>query len=337
MPDFWQASGFHLLERDESGWLRVTDAFLRAYLVRPELLPTEEACAAERALHDALLDDPAMSVPAERIDALADPDAGDNYRTMLAFRDRLLAAGTVEACYLNLFRAPHVDVPPLFVDQMVHVILRNALDGCDDPLLARAGELFFRTQKVTVSDGAILLADEEVVEFHRAGAGMGSLGQLIAHAAGELARIDLDILGPANAPQYWGRSNRYDTVLDATFGRPGLDALCRLMAVWLRHFLAVEVAVQPLMHIRDRHWTWHTGLDAESTAILNDLYQGAEIGEDRLRRLLALFRLEFLEAAAVRSDVAGHPVYLGLAMDWASRLRVKPQNLLVNLPLASPT
>ena len=35
-------------------------------------------------------------------------------------------------------------VPHLFLNQLVHVILRNALDGCDDPFVLRAAELFFR-------------------------------------------------------------------------------------------------------------------------------------------------------------------------------------------------
>jgi hypothetical protein len=34
------------------------------------------------------------------------------------------------------------------------------------------------------------------------------------------------------------------------------------------------------------------------------------------------------------AEVAGKPVYLGLAMTAAQTLRLKPQNLLLNLPLA---
>ena len=41
MKDFWVASGHHLLDRDDAGRLRLTDAFLKAYLARPELLPPE--------------------------------------------------------------------------------------------------------------------------------------------------------------------------------------------------------------------------------------------------------------------------------------------------------
>jgi hypothetical protein len=37
----------------------------------------------------------------------------------------------------------------------------------------------------------------------------------------------------------------------------------------------------------------------------------------------------------MRADVAGKPVYLGLAMNAEQTLKLKPQNLLINLPLAS--
>ena len=335
MPDFWRASGFELLRRDSAGWLAVTEGFLHAYLLRPEVRPSDESCPAELALHAALMDDPARTVTEADIAALADPDARENWRLLIAFRDRLLAAGSVEACYLALFRGATVAIAPLFVDQMAHVVLRNALDGCDDAFAARAGELFFRSQKATLADGAIMLADEETVEFHRAGAEFGTLGRLIAEAATPLAAFELDVLVPQNAALYWDRSDRYDMVLDASFGRPGLDGLCRAIAAWIRHFLAVEISVQPVMHIRDRHWAWHIGLDAEATAILNDLYRGAEIEEDRMRRLLALFRLEFRDPRAMRADIAGRPVYLGLATNPAGRVRIKPQNLLVNLPVAA--
>jgi hypothetical protein len=36
----------------------------------------------------------------------------------------------------------------------------------------------------------------------------------------------------------------------------------------------------------------------------------------------------------MRADVAGKPVYLGLAMNDEQVVRLKPQNLLLNLPLA---
>ena len=54
-------------------------------------------------------------------------------------------------------------------------------------------------------------------------------------------------------------------------------------------------------------------------------------------RLLCLFRLEFADPADMRPAIAGEPVYLAMAMDGEQRLQLKPQNLLLNLPLARPS
>jgi hypothetical protein len=335
MPDFWPSSGFHLLARDAAGHLTVTDEYLRAYLLRPEVRPTDDSCAAERALHAALFADPRQAVAPERLARLADPDARDNYRVLLDFFARLLQAGTVEGCYLGLFRESRVAVPPLFVDQMAHVVVRNILDGADDPLRARAGELLFREQTATVKDGAVLMGDSETVEMYATTRGMGDLGRLIVEGGAPMRQIELDVLQAETAALYWGRNERFDTVLDLSFARPGLDALCRVLEAWVAHFLGARVRIQPVQKIADERWVWHVGLDAESSAILNDLYNGAEVGEDRLERLLALFRLEFEDSRQMRAAIAGRPVYLGLAMSAGKKVRVKPQNLLVNLPLAA--
>jgi hypothetical protein len=45
--------------------------------------------------------------------------------------------------------------------------------------------------------------------------------------------------------------------------------------------------------------------------------------------------MDFAEPAVMRPDVAGKPVYLALGMDEANVVRMKPQNLLINLPLAA--
>jgi hypothetical protein len=80
------------------------------------------------------------------------------------------------------------------------------------------------------------------------------------------------------------------------------------------------------------------GLDADSSALLNALYTGAdkapEPDDDRLARLISLFTLRFADAADMRTDVAGRSIYLGLAASTQGLLRMKPQNLLLNLPLA---
>ncbi|AWK86445.1 DUF6352 family protein [Azospirillum thermophilum] len=334
MPDFWRESGYHLLERDAQGHLAVTPDFLRAYLLRPEMRPPEEACPAERTLHAGLMEDPGRPVPDALVEVLADPDARDNWRVWLAFRDRLLAAGTLEGCYLRLFREGVRGVPGLFVDQLVHAIVRGLLDGTPSGLRARAGELLFREQTVSVDDGRVRLADRETVEMMAATGGFGSLGRLVVEAGTAPRQVELDILDETNHPAYWERDQRHDTVLDVTFAAAGLDALARVLEGWVAHFLGVTVSIQPVQQIRDDRWVWHVGLDGEATAIMNDLYNGVEVGQERLARILALFRLEFADPADMRPDLAGRPVYLGLAMTDKRLLKLKPQNLLVNLPLA---
>jgi hypothetical protein len=330
VPEFWRSSGYQLLTTDESGRLTVRDDFLRAYWLRPEVTPVEESCAAEVALHDELMANPRVAVPPARLASLADPDARDNYAAVLRFRDRLLARPTVEAAYLDLVRTGVSGIPPLFVDQLVHVFLRHLLAGCDDPIRLRAAELLFREQKVTIQGGAIMLADEETVEMRAS----GSPGRLLLEDDGPARPVELDVLDEDNAAIYWARSDRFDTVLDLSFARPGLDALCRVLEMWVRHFTGAVVSIQPLQRIDDQRWVWHVGLDSEASALLNDLYDGEEIDEARRARLLALFRLEFRDPADMLERVRGRPVYLGLAMTPAQRLKLKPHNLLTNLPLA---
>ncbi len=335
MTEHWPSSGYRLLQTDAQGRLAVTDDFLRAYLTRPEIAPVEESLDTERELHAELLADPRMTVEPVRLAALGDPDAAENYQVVLSFRDRLIAAGTIEACYRGLFggEPPAVPVPPLFVDQLAHVVMRNILDGNDDPFRARAAELFFRKQTGMNQDGAILLGDDETVDMYRQH-GFGNIGKLLAEAGTPTRQVELDVLNGENAPQYWDRSDRFDMVLDLTFGREGLDALCRVLEQWVGHFFDLKVSVQPAQSVKDEHWAWHIGLDAMASGILNDLYNGVEVEDERLARLISLFRLEFADPQAALPRVAGRPVYLALAMAEDNSVRLKPQNILVNLPVA---
>lgn len=276
--------------------------------------------------------EPRRRVTQAEIEAVEDPDGRDNYRVVLRFRDRLLEAGTIEAAYMGLFKAP-IDIPPLFIEQMVHVILRNVLEGCDDPLRLRAAELFFREQKATIQEGHALLADLETVEMHAAGSRYGSIGRLIVEAQGALGKVDLDVLDRTNAAIYWERESRHDTVISVTFGRPALDALARVIEAWIGHFLGLVVRVKPIRRIDEPHWAWHIGLDAESTAILNELWSGGQVDHGRMQRILALFALTFDAPAAMRGDIAGRTIYLALSATEEGAVRMKPQNLLINLPL----
>jgi hypothetical protein len=333
VPDFWRSSGFHLLQRDARGRLRLTEDFLRAYYLRPEIHPVEDSCEAELRLHSALMNDPRRDVAQEEIDRIADQDARENYRILLRFRRRLLEAETVEGCYMGLFSGD-VDVPPLFVDQLAHVILRNMLDACEDTLQLRAAELLFRGQKATLRDGHVLLADLEMIEMHAAGTRYGGIGRLIVEAQGALGRVDLDVLDRGNAGIYWERESRFDTVLSLDRGQAGADALCRVIEAWVAHFFGVGVAVSPIGSIEEQKWAWHIGLDAESTAILNELWHGGEVEQGKMRHVLALLRMDFKGPGDLRPELAGRPVYLALSCDDKEVVRMKPQNLLVNLPLA---
>lgn len=338
MPDFWLSSGYYLLERAADNQLAVTDDYLRAYFNRPEVVPVEESCDAERALHAALMEEPRRAVTPAELLRIEDEDARENYEIVLNFRDHLLRHGTIEAAYAALFKldgpVEPVRLAPIFLDQMVHVILRGLLEGCEDPFRLRAAELLFRSQKVTIQDGNIMLADEEVIDLYASTGGFGDLGRLIVEAQTPLRQIDLDVMTEENVHDYWQRADRFDMVLDITFGRPGLDALCRVLEIWIAHFVGADVRIAPVQSISDDRWSWHVGLDSISTNILNELYEGQEVSDERLTDVLSLFRLEFRDPNAMLPQLAGRPIYLGLAKGENDLLRVKPQNLLVNLPLA---
>ena len=334
-PDFWRDSGYHLLHTDTDGQLVVTDDFLRHLLMRPELAPIATSCAKERALHAQLVQTPRADIAAPSLDALADRDATDNYAVWLRFRSRLLALPTLEASYLALFQGAGVDVAPVLVAQLTHVLLRHVLGDQATPMEARAAEMLFRTQKVSIlEDGNVMAADFETVERHAISGGFGSLGELLKQGGAPLRTVDLDVLGADNAEAYWPRSEWFDMVVCLNHGQPALDALCRVLERWIGHFLQLQVRIQTDREIVDEHWVWHVGLDAQASGILNDLYTGAEVSEERTRRLMCLFKLEFANPSDMLAEVAGRPVYLAMAMDEKNQLKLKPQNLLLNLPLA---
>ena len=333
MADFWRSCGYSLLERGADGRLVVTDDYLRAYFTRPELAPVEESCGDERALHAALLQNPRLNVEERQIAAIRDGEARENYRVMLRFRAQLLAAPSLEAFYSGLFRR-EVAVPPLFIDQTVQVILRGILEGDGDGLKARAAELFFRGQRANLDHGAIRLADDETVEMHATSGALGNLGKLIQEAQTPLRSVELDVLDAKTHAEYWRRDERFDTVLQLNSSHSGCAALCRVLEAWIAHFHQTPVTISPVREIPDEDWVWHVGLDAEATAILNEIYNGGEVDPERMKRIIGLYRVDFRNASDMRAELAGKPVFLGLAITFDHRLRMKPQNLLLNLPLA---
>jgi len=334
MPrEFWKSSGYHLVERDRRGWLTVTPDLLRAYYTRPEIHPVDESCAVEHRIFDSLMSDPFALVGEDVLAAIADPDAAENYRIILGFRDHLARHGTVEAAYSAFFSGSGVTVPPVFVDQFANLILRNILRNVPDPMRVRAAEVFFREQVVTTSEEQLMLADAEIVETYSDTGGLGGLGALLVETGTPMREVSLDILDEDNKEMYWERSDRFDTAVDFRFTRPALDAFCRVIEAWIGHFTDLTVRVQPVQSIKDERWSWHVGLDLESTRILNGLYNGDTMDEAHLSRIVGLFRMDIDDQRQVIDTVRGKPVWLGLAMDAANKVRMKPQNLLTNLPL----
>jgi hypothetical protein len=333
----WKSAGQHLLGRTAEGWLTVTPDYLRAYWLRPEVHPLDTSCAAELALHAKLLADPLRAVPAAELGAISDPDVVENYQAVLAFRDVLTDATTIEGAYLRLIRSSDMAVPPVFMDQMVHLIVRNMLrlgrPSATDPLVMRAAELFFREQAVTKDDVRLLLSDDETVAMLARAGDVGQSQLLIGTPAAR--QVALDVLTEANKQRYWTRSDQFDTVLDFSIGEPALDALCRVMERWLKHMLGIDCRIAPHQKLDDQDWRWHIGLDTEATRMLNTLYEGGSVSGEAMSRIVGLFRMQLADNTPVIDHVKGRPVYLGLVMSPNKRLKMQPQNLLINLPLSA--
>jgi hypothetical protein len=338
MKPFWIHSGLALLEVDEHGGLLITDDFLRAYLYRPELALVEESCAAERSLHQALLDAPRQHVQPEQIDAMLDADVRENWQLFLRLRQRLLDAPNLQAAYVKLFAdaqtSGRIDVPPLFADQFAQIIVHHILADCEDGLMLRVAELWFREQKVSLDEGRVLLADLETIEQRVDDQGLGNIGRLLAQGNIRARGVDFEMLDQTNADEYFGRDEQHDFALEITYGRKSSQLFADLLCRWIGHLIGVGVKVRPLTAVDDDRWRWHVGLDAQSSVLLDKLYRGDGLTPEEHSRILLLLRLDFDQISMQQSDVAGKPVYLAIAMDSDGVLRMKPQNLLFNLPLA---
>jgi hypothetical protein len=334
MREFWVASGHHLTRRADHGGLIATPELIMAYLARPELMPPDDACEAERSLHASLLADPLRPVSKADIAVLADSDARENWTFMMDFRDRLVAAPSLEAVYINLARNGAGDLPPIFVSQLCHLILRNALEGCDDPYMLRAAELFYRGQQAALHEGTLLLADAEIVEAQQNAEHDLHSSPLTAMLAPPKAFGEMDVMDDENAWTYWSRSDAHAMVMNIGGNPKARAGLCRVIERWIAHLLGVAVSVEPVPSIEDRDWRWFVGLDSEGTKLGNALWNGAGVDANAAERVVALMRLTIADARLVDERVGSKPVYLILAMGADKVVRLKPQNLVVGLPLA---
>jgi hypothetical protein len=338
----------------DARWTAPGDDFFRPLLARPELALVAESCLDERRLHERLVAVPTQTIDAAELAAVVDADARANYAVFLVFRDAVVAAGSLESYYLGLVRAGAVAVPPEFVDALVAAIVARLVDDRCSALERRAAQLLHRLQRIALQDGRVLCADRDATDAlagDRAGA--AAAGFDLAHALaaeGAAAIANLPVVGLANGRDFDDAADPYAFVLDLshevandlghgltftmTRSDSGLAALARVLERWIAHFLGVATTIRPLRRIDDPAWRWHVGLDVDASALLNDLYRGEATDEARLARLIGLFRLDFADPRQMRADVAGKPVYLGLAMSERHTLKLKPQNLLLNLPLA---
>ena len=335
MSNYWPNSAYQTLLTSPDGQLLVTDDFLRTYLQRPELSLVPESCAAEQSLHQRLTENPRIEITEQEIAAMADEDIQENYRVWLRYRARLLAASSLEGFYMSLFKGDGVDVPPLFVMQLAQIFVCHILGDDTHPLEVRMGEIFFRTQKITVlEDSIVMAADEEVVARNAQAGESGNIMDLLKGKSMLTKSADLDVLYEDNAAEYWTRNEDFDFAVQLNFGHEPINHFCRVLEKWIKHFLGVAVRITPMQQISDPKWSWHVGLDAAATEILNKLYNKELLEADELEKVICLFRLDFIDETAVTKVQQGKPVYLAIAMNDQQQLKLKPQNLLFNLPLA---
>ena len=170
---------------------------------------------------------------------------------------------------------------PLGPTPQAVLILRNMLDGCEDPFVVRAAELLFRQQKVTLHENSLIAADDETI----AGTGNAPLSPLVS-MLGPPAAAEIDVMVEDNAETYWERSDAFDMALDLTAGRRGLAALGEVMTHWIKHMLAIDVEIEPLTELRDAPLSWYVGLSADATRIGDAIWNENETDSALQARLV---------------------------------------------------
>lgn len=326
MPEFWVASGHHLTRLNDTGRMVVTDELILAWLARPEVLPPPEACAVERTLHKRLMNQPRAKVSEMELIGLQDPDARENWRFLLALRDRLIAAGTVEDGYARIVQE-EATMPIVFMSQLVQLILRNALDGSTDPQVLRAAECFFRPQRSHVQNDNLFLADEELVQLLEQEMHSSPLTAMLSGG------IDgLDVLSDSNAWTYWSRSDAHTMVMNFGGDAAARTGMATAIATFLRHMLMLDCTVTAQNSAENIDLRWFVGLDQAGTAIGNALWNKQPVPAT----LVGLFRLDIADHARVPPYLQGQPIWLFLGLGADGAVRIKPQNLLTGLPFAVP-
>src|ERR1051326_5520312 len=183
----------------------------------------------------------------------------------------------------------------------------------------------FRPQRITVHEGALLAADEELISG-KSGVPVSPLVSMLGLPGPDA----IDVLKEENAHAYWERSDRFDFALDLTAGRRGHAALAQVIETFLRHMLAVEANIEPVIELRDAPLAWYVGLDAAASKIGDELWNGEALDSASAGRVVGLYRAKFRAAARLAPEPGGDGVYLILAMTPDGTLRMKPQNLVAD-------
>jgi hypothetical protein len=181
---------------------------------------------------------------------------------------------------------------------------------------------------MTLHEGSLIAADEETIS----GQGTTPASPLVS-MLGIPAEAEIDVMNDDNAAFYFEHSDQFHVALDLTGGRRGLQALGAVIALWIRHLLATEADIEPLIEMREEKFTWYVGLDADGTKIGDALWNGEDLDEVTQSRLIGLYRLTFRNPDVAMEKVKGEPIFLILAMDKDKILRLKPQNLVTGLPI----
>jgi hypothetical protein len=297
MTEFWVSTGHHLTRRDAAGELVVTDELghglagaARADAARRRL------CGRARAARGAAARAASPGGAAE-IAAIADADARENWTQMLALRDRLLAAGTVERAYRALVREGMAGVPPLFVDQLAALALRNALDGLRGSVDAARGGAFLRPAARLVPRRRAAAGERGGRRGRRARAHVPPLAAMFD---GRPPVAELDVLTDETAPSYWSRSDAFAMAFNLTQSK-SREALARAIEAWVGHLRWRRGPRRAAGEDRRRGLALVRGLDAEGTRIGNAIWRGETLDAETLGRVLALFRLSYRKTRPLRS------------------------------------
>src|SRR6185369_8592738 len=120
--------------------------------------------------------------------------------------------------------------PPVLVHRITQILLRHALGGEATAMQARAAEMLFRPQRISVQeDGQVMAADDETVQRHAISANFGTIGELLKQGGAALCTAELDVLREDNQDSYWERDESHDLVVSLNHGQPALAALCRVL------------------------------------------------------------------------------------------------------------